>query len=731
MAQANPEGFQYKFVDNFMQGMRKDMRSDAMPDEAGIYMQNVTLRDGVMAVDKGYTQFMSNVDGTPQLILNHDYPNNTGDLILVTSTTVYERLSGEWNFAVGVQPSGGGTANHDIPSTVTTAVAAAGQPNITVSSVTGFAAGKKIGVRYKTSAAIAITGTTKDTTTTYTVAGEQAINVGNTLLVQGYALSTYNVTQTVTSVTVAADLSATTIVTSLNSSGFANTNSTNPTLERSDPTKEFQTTIKSNWNGSNPIVLNENLPGRVLQGARVVRPPELNGLDTVIPDHVFVPSWTPEVNPGNSSPTDAIIAGASVVTNYNDTPLVIMKGTGGVTVRNFDFSNVRVSPYTNAQAAVTSFKAKTVELFNEKLCFGKTNENGSINGSRLRMSKAGSFEDFRSDSGGEVFDLLEGDSNIQAIKTLGKMLLVYKRRSIIRGDYIGSVDTSTRFQTTIANEGAISTHAVEKAPGIHYVVGTKNIYEYDGGPKLKNIGDAIREDLYTPTRFANINMKEFVHCSYDPEFQELTVYFPQGLIRGTRKAYIFSEKYQSWAHRIYTHYFTYASTFKSVETKTWNDLRQTWDTYPQPWNGAFFVSEKLHRFRLCQGKLVDQDGDVLDHNTLGIGNIVVDGNSIKKTELGYTIPWQFDTKDFYLPNNLIRVDFADVYASGDDVALWYSDDLGVIWRRVRATEARDELGADRIHLNKAAKRLRFRFKGNSTNFQLGWFGFNFIPEFSW
>ena len=82
-------------------------------------------------------------------------------------------------------------------------------------------------------------------------------------------------------------------------------------------------------------------------------------------------------------------------------------------------------------------------------------------------------------------------------------------------------------------------------------------------------------------------------------------------------------------------------------------------------------------------------------------------------------------------NSFIRVDFLDLYTQGDDVTLWYSEDLGNQWNRVRALTPKSALQQERVHLNKASKRIRFRLKGSSTNFQLGWMGFSYTPEFSW
>ena len=717
--QQEPTGFQYKFVENVTAGLRKDMRSDSMPDGAAVTCKNVTLRDGVMSVDKGYAQFLGDFRGIPQLILDMDYPNGTSDLILVTTDTIYERISGEWNYAIDA------TDNTNIAATTLSAEAASAQKDVVVASATGFSPNDHVGVRYKISSPKNVASTTKGTTTTYTITGEIAFVVGNIINVAGYGVAGFNVSQTVESVTQTTTL--TTIVTNLNSSAFANTDAAGGqtrTVERSDQTLELKTTIASI--ASTTFTLADNLPGRSLKGARIVKAPVLSGSVEYVPDYVFIPSWRIELNPSNGSPTDAEASGALVVTNNMETPLVIAKGATGVTIRKLSIANIRVSPYSNSESAVTSFIPKTVELFNEKLCFGRTNESGTAYNNRIRMSASTLFEDFRSDAGGEVYDILEGDSTIQTIKVLRNLLLVYKRRSVLRGDYIGSVDFSTRFQTTIANEGAISTHAVANAEGKHYVVGTKDIYMYDGGPKLIPIGAPIREDLYTPDRFANINMKEYIQTVYDPEFQELHLFYPEGVIKGVRKSFRFHEQYKAWSARNYTHYFTYANMSKSVETLTWNDLRSTWSTYNQPWTSAFFVSEKLHRFLLGESRLVGSDGTVSTTTRR-----VYDQNQVKETEDTFTIYWQFDSRDFYLPNKLIRVDFVDLDASGDDVSVWWSSDLGEQWYRVKALEARDALRSERVHINKAAHRLRFRLKGGGTNFQLGWFGFSYIPEFSW
>jgi len=712
-SKTEPVGTQYKFIDSFTEGIRKDQRSDALPDGGALEAKNVTIRDGIVAVDTGYAQFMSDIEGSPQAVFSLNYANGSTDLILVTTETVFERLSGQWVYSI----ESDGTNIH---RTTLTALSAKDATVINVASATGMAVGGKIGVRYLTSANNAITATTKGTTSTYRVAGEVVVNVNNVIVVTGYSVAGWNVEQTVVSSTVAAGSTHTDIVTSLNSSSFANTTATSPKLEKFGRSQEHKTTIAGI--NSLAITLTDGLPNRALKLAGVILPITLAGSSSYIPDHVVVPNWKLAI----TGSVNALQDGTAVVTNYLDRPILICKGAGGTTVRFMSMSKITVSPFLDNSGDLTTFKAKTVALFNNKLIFGRCSESGNNFNSRVRMSAAGLHENFTSEDGGEVYDLGDGDSNIQSIRVLGKLLIVYKRGIIYRGDYIASVNASTRFQTTITNEGAVSTHAVVSVPGKHYVVGSKNVYEYTGGMSLTNIGDPIREDLFSPNRFANITMKEFIHCSYDPELQEFLLFYPEGTIRGMRKAFRYSEQYKAWTARAYTHYFNFATSFRSSETLTWGQLEHPWTKYNQPWISAFFVDEKLHRFFLGQGKFIGPTGNVET-----TPNYVYDANTMATKDGQYAIPWQYDTKDFYLPNSFIRIDFLDLYTRGDDVTLWYSEDLGNLWNRVRALEPKSALGQERVHLNKASKRIRFRLKGSSTNFQLGWAGFSYTPEFSW
>ena len=726
MPEPNKTAFEYKHLTEFTGGIRQDMRSDTIPDNATVSSHNVSIRDGVVAADKGFARFMQNVRGTPQRIENIQYPNGTTDMVLFTTDTIYERLSGQWAYAIDAG-AGTGTVNYAEIS----ADASGGQADITIAGadVAKFSQGDYVGVRYKTQTSKTLTSVTKNTptnNTTYKLPAShgQMFNVGDLVYVSGNSTADYNVDQTVTSVSTTG--TETTIVTSLNSSGFGSPSGTTK-MEKTFTGAEFQTTIASIAGSGDPstITLAANLPGRVVKGARFVKAPALNGKIKQPCDSVIVPGFTPQIS--STGPVNATKAGAIVYTNGIDTPKVVCAGAGGVTVRDLYKTNIHDFGTTNG---VSAFSAKTVTLFNGKLIFGNTNEGTALDFiNRVRLSQIDDFEDFRAAQGGEIVELVEGSTGIMAMEPMSDFVVVYKEDAIYRGDWIGSPNVSVRFTSTIHNEGCISTTGVAPLPGYHYFVGKRNIYKYDGGKQLEPIGDPIRQYLFTSSRSLNVSNQNYVIAFFDPEQRELTILYPKGTTPGAREALRYYETYKAWSTRTYNNWVTYAKALRSHETLPWSALRQGWQQYTQPWTTAFFVSAKYHKFLLGTGSYVNVSAIKTSIETTDL--YVYDINEIKTTDDGYSIRWEVESKDFYLPNSYIRVDFADVYCSGDDVALHFSDDLGVTFRRVRQASPRDLLESERLFMNQAGKQMRFRLRGQSSNFQLGWMGFSFAPEFSW
>jgi len=832
--------FQYKHFPEFTGGIRRDLRSDTLPDNALIDCHNVSIRKGKLETDKGYAQFMGSVRGTPQHIQNIQYSNGTTDMVLFTTDTIYERRSGQWVYAINRTSAGSG----DQYDTVR-AEAAFQAKSVTISKAVAetLRAGDYVGVMCKTQDPKDVVSVSVDTPdashTTYKLlqADAEHFNVGDVARMSGNVEAQFNVDQAVTattriggvatvdtitdqndhannegytsvsltggtgsgavatvvvsgnnvtSVTITTagtgyavgdtltiphstiqgtgpvecavkTLDSTThsnIVTSFDSTGL--TSSGSPKLELFAPASQHTSQVLHSYDHTDtssdttisgvvcrPVPLNDEfagvksgityvahgvLIGRAVVGAGFVRAPTLNGVvdGAVTTDSVFVPDW------GSDTLTGATKSGVTVFTNGVDPPKVVFAGTGGITVRDFVLTKITQTPFNNGSTALVGgvFVAKTVSHFSGKLIFGNTIEGTAtpfVN--RLRLSKLYKYENFYADEGGEVVDLVDGNTGIVAVQPMAEFIIVYKGDIIYRGDWIGSPSLSIRFASTIHTEGLIATNAVVPRPGFHYFVGNRNIYKYNGGRELEAIADPIREVLFESGRTFTISNKHQVFATFDDELKEFTVFYPEGINVGCRKAFRYYETYKAWSSRTFSNWFINGTCTPAYTTLTWAQLTQRWTDYTQPWSTAFFTADKTHRLLLATGKSFY----ITFYETLVVDGdkYVFDQNHVKDTDNGVRIYWELETKDFYLPDSFIRVDFLDLYCAGDAINVHYSNDIGKSYKRVKQTVPRDDIEAERVHMNFTAKQLRFRLRGNVSNFQLGWAGLSFIPEFTW
>ena len=336
---------QYKFVENLQDGIRLDKRSDSMPDGGGTVLDNLTLRDGLMAVDKGYAQYLGTIEGTPQYIFQMRYPAGNADLILVTDQTVYEKISGEWSYAVDQ------VSNATAQTTTLANDAASSATSVVVSDVLAFANTQKVGIRYQSGKLYNITGVSTGSTTTYTLSSITAWDVGNNLYVEGFSTGGYNGYQTITAISFNQANQTTTVTTSLDSGSLGSTgeaSSGSRKMQRADQTQEHKTTITNV--SSTTITIADALPGPAKAGARFVKRVELTGDLNYIPDSVFIPGW---------KPTGAQKDGTTVLTNVTENPYVIYSGGSGITVRPLTLTKITTSPYatsgSSGSTSLTSF----------------------------------------------------------------------------------------------------------------------------------------------------------------------------------------------------------------------------------------------------------------------------------------------------------------------------------------------------------------------------------------
>lgn len=76
--------------------------------------------------------------------------------------------------------------------------------------------------------------------------------------------------------------------------------------------------------------------------------------------------------------------------------------------------------------------------------------------------------------------LNETDGEIVTGEKLGDYFIVYKTDSIVRLEYTGSIDDPFHARTISFTKGALGTHSVLKAEGVHFVIDGSDIYRFNG-----------------------------------------------------------------------------------------------------------------------------------------------------------------------------------------------------------------------------------------------------------
>lgn len=126
----------YHEIDNLDGGVKSNIDSRRIPDNASPYSMNANFVHGHAHIDYGFATFGDTVRGAVKLVRQFDRNDGTNELLMVTDLTFYKYVSAvtQWQYISN------GT------DTTLTADASGGATSITVADITGFADGEHIGI---------------------------------------------------------------------------------------------------------------------------------------------------------------------------------------------------------------------------------------------------------------------------------------------------------------------------------------------------------------------------------------------------------------------------------------------------------------------------------------------------------------------------------------------------------------------------------------------------------
>lgn len=661
-----PQDYERERLSTFDAGVNYALEPSNLPTNSLSEAENIYWFDGQILVDTGYGPFGPQVAGQPQLAYQVYYPDGTSELLLITTASVYRLLGGntqQWQY---VHYSG--------PSTITIAIANSGQANIVVSNPSGIKGGTALKIPLSNGiltpfVVLSVAGTTITLTTNIPAPG---IN----------ASAGVSVVNPIPALTVAAAVGATSLTLS---SVFGIAPGVQLGLALSNG-QQWQFTV-GGVVGSVVTVgggASCPAPGASL-GAQVVIAPALAGnLNTQVSAVVFPASgWV------------IISNGEDPISYYFQGILAALPGLPNGTT------------------------CHAMNVFHEQLILLNTTENGMDLPQQVRASDQGDPTGWTPVQNGlaAIYPLVDTEDFILSANLLGPWLIIYRETTIMRCTFLGLPGETLFFEYMIYGEGVQSQGSVAELGETHFIVGTQNIYTYDGGYALVPVGNNIFARLLSAKGELNSEAKSTIFTQYVGENDEVLLFYPAGKQTLPSSVLRCSLEKNAWYHRTFPDTFVSAGYFLPLAATTWANAVGSWAQSTTAWDSRVFLLNAPVLILCAPAK---QSTFVYDYTT--------------KTDNGAVIPWSMAMKDLGRGDAIERWDSVLFYGQGNGIVVQYAldppfdtDPSAPATVYTTMTDANgapltldfgDGLSRQRLTFDKASTYIRLRLSGTDPAFSL-------------
>lgn len=431
-------------------------------------------------------------------------------------------------------------------------------------------------------------------------------------------------------------------------------------IELDDGT-QHKTTINGAPSGST-INIDDAMPGAAAIGNDVLKTPALSGSDDILPSFT---TW---------AGTDK------------------MYFTNGVdAVKSFDGTSV-----SDVSGLPANTKARVVTIHENHLILLNTEESGTAHPQRERWSEPG--DDTSWNTSVNFNDHLDTEDHILSAEELGVYLIIYKERTLIRQEFVGSADQTWNWVTTVNGEGAVTRDCVVNLGDEHIFWGNSNVYRYRGGFDIDPIGDNIFDGVFSAINGdLNPERKERIFGLYVEELDEAWFFYPQTGTTFPRRVAKLKLVTGAWSFRDFTFDVTGFGFYSKDTTVTWSSAQGTWAEAVGPWLGSSLQAESP-TVQLCDGTNLR----VYDYNFSATKDNTAD------------IPYEFVTKDWYVPNRELRFDRYDIEMKGFNILVEISVDGGNNYETLGTVSPGTLYQRERFHRQIVGRSLRFRFTGQES-----------------
>jgi hypothetical protein len=441
-------------------------------------------------------------------------------------------------------------------------------------------------------------------------------------------------------------------------------------------------TVVSSTAAGHIVIPAPGLTGNASGGAAVIRAIVLNGSDNFPVMATIVPGSNWLVFTNNIDP----------VKRYN--------GTNCIDVPNL------------AAAAGGLVTCRTVVLYNAALFLLNTTENSVACPTRIRRSEIGAPDTWSGGTAGHD-DLLDTPGPIIGGDILGPYLIVYKRRTVYRGQFVNSGGKYYEFDPMLQGdmgEGLVSTAGIVNTGTYHLIIGNANAFQYYGDFTLVPIGDAIFYDMFSADANVNPARMSIAFGVFVEGVQEAWFFYPSKGSKWTDTMLRYNVKMGTWTKRMFKDSLVGADPVNHISETAWVDLVGSWASQDWTW-----VSLTPNIRPLA----------VLLYPALG--NVVYQYDFLSLMDHGSSVAAQIDTRDFLWSGGKFRTDRIDVYLQGTNILIQYSLDQGVTWSTWEVVTSA-ALGRVQSFKQLVCSQIRFRFVSSDPMFKIRWMTLSWRPE---
>ena len=352
--------------------------------------------------------------------------------------------------------------------------------------------------------------------------------------------------------------------------------------------------------------------------------------------------------------------------------------------------------------------AELVFQFGDYTFLLNTVESGAALPQRVRNSDTGDPENWTTGNA-QLYDLTSREDHIKAVARLGDRMVVYKERSVIRFEFVGTDDILFDFQEAFTGEGVLSQDAVADLGDYHVFLGAANIYRYDGDFNFEPLGDKIRSRIFGVDGEINPAALATAFMFYVEELDELWIFIPAQTNARPQKFYRYSISNDSFLERTLGFDVSGFGFNTSIASRRWQDLQGTWLDQNFQWASQILQANSPTTL------LLDAAGDIFEYDYF------------EQQDNGVDIGYAIQTKDFRFLDRQGLFTELFLVAKGTNILVEFSLDGGQSWGTWGTIAASNDFDLFRLHQKVTTRRIRFRISGSGGGFGIETLAFRYRP----